>query len=189
MIMYSNNKIDLSNSRSPHSFGNKLYRVVWACVWLLLFRPSPKIFHFWRRALLRIFGAEIGKKVNIHPSVRIWAPVNLVMKDFSCLASGVDCYCVDKITIGEHATVSQYCYLCAATHDYEHVEMPLISAPIKIGTQAWVTACVFIGPGVEIGEGAVVGATSTVVKNIPPWSVAVGNPAKVIKKREIMRGE
>ena len=120
-----------------------------------------------------------------YPSVKIWAPWNLEMGDHSCLASGVDCYCVDKITIGAHSTVSQYSYLCSASHDYTNAGMPLVTAPIVIGERAWITADVFVGPGVTIGDGAVITARSSVFSDIKPWVVARGNPAVEIKPRVI----
>ena len=107
------------------------------------------------------------------------------MGDHSCLASGVDCYCVNKITIGAHSTVSQYSYLCSASHDYTDANMPLVSAPIVIGERAWITADVFVGPGVTIGEGAVIAARSSVFTDIAPWVVAKGNPAVAVKPRVI----
>lgn len=159
-------------------------RLIWSWCWLILYRPSPVLLHAWRRMLLRMFGATIGAKAHPYPSAKIWAPWNLEMRDGSCLAQYVDCYCVSAIVIGKNATVSQYSYLCAASHDYRDPAMPLISAPITIDDNAWVAADVFVGPGVIIGKGAVVGARSTVIESIPAWSVAVGNPAKVIKHRE-----
>ena len=165
------------------SFRNRVARVVWAGVWLFLFRPTPRLFHVWRCMLLRIFGAKLGKSVHPYPSAKIWAPWNLEMGDHSCLSEQVDCYCVDKISIGAHAMVSQYSFLCTATHDYTNPAMPLITAPITIGKHAWVTADVFVAPGVEIGEGAVINARSSVFSSIEPWVVAAGNPAIPIKKR------
>jgi putative colanic acid biosynthesis acetyltransferase WcaF len=106
------------------------------------------------------------------------------MGDYSCLSHDVDCYCVAPIKIGAHATVSQYSYLCAASHDCGDPLMPLITAPISIGQGAWVAADVFIGPGVVVGEGAVVGARSSVFKDVEAWTVVVGNPAKFLKRRE-----
>jgi putative colanic acid biosynthesis acetyltransferase WcaF len=146
---------------------------------------SPKVFHGWRRFLLRLFGARIGKGAHPYPSAKIWAPWNLEMGDHSCLGQNVDCYCVDRIKIGSHATVSQYSYLCAATHDYGDANMPLITAPIIIRDGAWLAADVFIGPGVTIGEGAVVGARSSVFQDIEAWTIVAGTPAKFIKKREL----
>jgi len=176
-------QIDVSYCPSSHSLLNKIGRVLWGIVWLLLFRPSPKIFHGWRRFLLRMFGAKIGKGVHPYPSAKIWAPWNLEMGDHSCLSHDVDCYCADKIRIGSHATVSQYSFLCTASHDYTNPHMPLVTAPIEIGDGAWITADVYVAPGVTIGEGAVIGVRSSVFKDVEPWTVAAGNPATFIKKR------
>jgi putative colanic acid biosynthesis acetyltransferase WcaF len=139
--------------------------------------------HSWRCLLLKLFGAKLGLQVHPYPSVKIWAPWNLEMGDHSCLANGVDCYCVDKITIGAHSTVSQYSYLCSASHDYTDASMPLVSAPIEIGERAWITTDVFVGPGVNIGDGAVIAARSSVFSDIAPWVVAKGNPAVAVKPR------
>ena len=178
-------EIDLSNRQSEHSFRNKAGRWIWGLVHLFLFRPSPRCFHAWRRSLLRTFGASIGRNVRIYPSARIWAPWNLEMKDHSCLGPDVDCYCVARVRIGAHAVVSQYSYLCAASHDYTRLHLPLISAPITIEDGAWVTADVFVAMGVTIGSGAIVGARSAVFKNVEPWTVVGGNPARFLKRREI----
>jgi putative colanic acid biosynthesis acetyltransferase WcaF len=105
------------------------------------------------------------------------------MEENSCLANDVDCYCVAKVTIGRDAIVSQYSYLCAASHDYEAATFQLVSAPIVIRPSAWLGADCFIGPGVEIGEGAVIGARSTVVRNVPSQAVVVGNPARFVRFR------
>ncbi|BDD87661.1 hypothetical protein DPPLL_20260 [Desulfofustis limnaeus] len=107
------------------------------------------------------------------------------MGDYACLSEKVDCYCVDRIYIGSHTTVSQYSFLCTASHNYTQTEMPLVTAPINIGERVWITADVFVGPGVKIGDGAVVTARSSVFKDIPPWTVARGNPAVPEKKRAL----
>jgi putative colanic acid biosynthesis acetyltransferase WcaF len=106
------------------------------------------------------------------------------MADHNCLSFNVDCYCVAPVKIGSHVTVSQYSYLCCATHDYEDPNMPLIALPIVIQDQAWVCADVFVAPGVTIGQGAVVGARASVFKDVEPWAVVAGNPARFIKKRD-----
>lgn len=165
------------------SLGNKLARALWNLVWLLLFRPSPFPFHAWRRFLLRTFGAKVGRRAHPYPSARIWAPWNLIMSDQSCLSHYVDCYCVDQIYLGPRVTVSQYSYLCTASHDYTLREMPLITAAIRIEADAWIAADVFVGPGVTIGEGAVVGARSTVTRDLPSWMVVAGSPPEVIGPR------
>ena len=168
------------------SLGNKIARTVWQVVWLLLYRPTPRAFHAWRCLLLRAFGAKLGRSVHPYPSAKVWAPWNLEMGDHACISEHVDCYCVDRICIGAYATVSQYSFLCSASHDYTRADMPLVTAPIEIGERAWVTADVFVGPGVTIGEGAVVTARSSVFRDIPPWVVASGNPA-IPRKDRIMK--
>ncbi len=162
---------------------NKFARALWGLVWLLLFRPSPILLHAWRRLLLRCFGARIGKRALPYPSARIWAPWNLTMDDDSCISHHVDCYCVDKVYLGQRVTVSQYSFLCTASHNFRKRGMPLVTAPIHIGADAWVTADVFVGPGVRIGEGAVIGARSTVLRTVPPWTVVAGNPVQEIGPR------
>jgi putative colanic acid biosynthesis acetyltransferase WcaF len=106
------------------------------------------------------------------------------MGDHACLSEEVDCYCVDKIRIGAHSTISQYSFLCTASHDYRRPSFPLVTAPITIGERAWVTADVFVGPGVTIGDGAVITARSSVFDDIPSWMVATGNPAVPVRPRE-----
>jgi len=109
------------------------------------------------------------------------------MGDHSCLSHQVDCYCVDKVYLGPRVTVSQYSFLCTASHDYTLQNMPLVIAPICIEADAWVTADVFIGPGVTVGEGAVVGARSSVFRSVKPWTVVAGNPAKEIGPRAMQK--
>ncbi|MCA9029497.1 MAG: hypothetical protein KDA66_01745 [Planctomycetaceae bacterium] len=168
---------------SPHSFSNKVGRVLWAIVYVVLFRPSPRPLHFWRRLLLSLFGAKVGNNARIDPSVRIWAPWNLELGDESALGHNVDCYNVASIRIGQHATVSQYAFLCSATHDISDPHMRLISRPIHIDNQAWVCARAFIAPGVHVATGAVVGAQAVVTRDVEEWTVVAGNPAREIKKR------
>jgi len=127
--------------------------------------------------ILRAFGARIAPGVHPYPTARIWAPWNLTMETASCISDHVDCYSVAPITIGAHATVSQYSYLCSASHDYRDPGLPLIIAPIMIGADAWVAAAAFVGPGVRVGDGAVVGAHSTIVNDVPAWTVVAGSPA------------
>jgi putative colanic acid biosynthesis acetyltransferase WcaF len=166
------------------SLCNKVARGVWEIVWLLLYRPTPRLFHPWRCMLLRLFGAKLGKAVHPYPSSRVWAPWNLEMGDHACLSEGVDCYCVAKISIGAHSTISQYSFLCTASHDHSKAFMPLVAAPITIGERVWITADVFVGPGVTIGDGAVVTARSSVFSDLSPWMVARGNPAIAVKARK-----
>lgn len=170
---------------SPHSLTNRLARVLWGLVYTFLFRPSPRPLHRWRNLILRAFGARLHPTARVYPRARIWGPWNLIMGAHACIADDVDVYNVRPITIGESSTVSQYSYLCGATHDYEDPVHPLVPKPITIGKNVWIAADVFVGPGLTIGDGTVVGARSTVLKDLPEWTVAVGNPARGVKPRII----
>ena len=178
-----------SLNSNDNSFENRFKRILWRIVWVTLFRPSPKRFHFWRRLLLRMFGAGIGKYVRVFPNCRIWAPWNLTMKDNSSLECNTDCYCVDKVRIGRQSHISQYSYLCTTSHDYEKLDMPFVSSPIVIEDYVWICADVFLARGITIGKGAVVGARASVFKDVEPWTVVGGNPAKIIKKRILKDGD
>lgn len=180
--------VDISNKPSPYSFQNKVMRVLWGIVYSSVFRFSPRKCHAWRRWLLRLFGAKLGKNTKVFPSTKVWAPWNLEMGDHSTIAQDVDCYCAGRIRIGSHTTISQYSYLCAASHDYTHPRMLLYTDPITIGNAVWVCADVFVGPGVTIGDGVVVGARSSVFKDLPEWTVCVGSPA-VPKGPRILKSE
>ncbi|MDD3078974.1 MAG: putative colanic acid biosynthesis acetyltransferase [Paludibacter sp.] len=179
-------KIDLSKYNSTFSLSNKLGRVLWNICYWILFRPfNAGFLKGWRRFLLRLFGAKLSAHVNIYSNVKIWAPWNLKMGEYACLAPNVDCYNQGKISIGANTVISQKTTLCASGHDITQSDFPLICKPINIGSQVWISSEAFIGPGVTIGEGAVVGARSAVFKDVEPWTVVGGNPAKFIKKREI----
>ena len=176
-------------SLHPQTYESRARRVLWGLVWWLAYRPSPRLLHGWRRGLLRMFGAVIGEGAHPYPSARIWAPWNLTMGEGSCLGDYVQCYSVDRVTLEPHATVSQYTFLCTASHDYTIRDMPVITAPIRIGRRAWVAADAFIGPGVTIGDGAVVGARASVFRNVDSWTVVGGIPAHIIKKYEPQQDE
>ncbi len=107
------------------------------------------------------------------------------MGEHSCLASEADCYNVAPVFIGAHTTISQGAYLCTASHDVSDPLSRLITAPIRIEDQAWVAAGAFIGMGVTVGQGAVVGARAAVFRDVEPWTIVGGNPAKLLKKRII----
>ncbi|MGJ8761390.1 MAG: putative colanic acid biosynthesis acetyltransferase [Polaribacter sp.] len=168
------------------SVKNKLARLLWFFVWNLLFRPfSMPFFKKWRIFLLKIFGARIGKGCKVMASVKIWAPWNLEMGDYVAIGFDSFCYNPAKIIIGNRVSISQRTHLCSASHDITKKENPLIVATIVIKDRSWVAADAFVGMGVTIGKGAVVGARSAVFKDVDAWTVVGGNPAKFIKKRVI----
>ena len=158
-------------------------RALWALAWPF-FRLSPRpLFWSYRVWLLRCFGARIGKAVNISPSAHIMIPWNLEIGDYSALGDGVWIYNLGQITIGSQVTISQRAHLCGGTHDYESTRRELLKPPIRIGDMAWICTEAFVGPGVTVGEGAVVGARAVAVKDVAPWSVVAGNPCRFIKQR------
>lgn len=179
-------EIDLSKYQNALSRRNQMVRVLWSMVWGILARPLPRsLCSGWKRFLLRMFGAEIDRTAIIYSSAKVYYPPNLVMQAHSCLDERVNCYNVDKITIGANTTVSQGAFLCTASHDISDPFNHLVTAPILIEDQAWIAADAFIGMGVVIHQGAVVGARAAVFKDVDSWVVVGGNPAKVIKKRII----
>ena len=161
-------------------------RFIWNICYLLLFRYSPRPFHFWRALILQLFGAKIGVGCHVYPGVTIWSPWNLSLVDHVVIGDGVVLYSMAEILIGDYSTVSQGVNLCCGTHDYNSSNFQLFAKPIEIGSHAWICSEAFIHPGVSIPDGVVVGARSVVTKNLPDmWSVYSGNPAKKIGTRKI----
>ena len=183
-------ELDLAHYKNRHTLRSKCIRALWNVVWLVLFRPTPRgnLFRPWRIFLLKLFGAKVRWSSNVLPSCRIWQPLNLTMGAYACLSEDVDCYSVAEIRIGDQATVSQGVKLCSAGHDISSRIMELTYAPIVIGDKAWVAGWSIILPGVTIGEGAVVAAGAVVAKDVDPWAVVGGNPAKFIKNR-VLKGD
>lgn len=181
----TNIQVDLTQYKNKLSLKNKLGRALWGIVYYLFFRTAPfSLLNGWRIFLLRCFGAKLRGKVSVHRTTRIWAPWNLEMNTTG-LAKYVNCYNINKVTIGYCAVVSEGAYLCTASHDITSHQHPLISASIVIEDQAWVATEAFIGMGVTVGQGAVVGARAAVFKNVPSWTVVGGNPAKFLKQRTL----
>lgn len=170
------------------ALGNRLYRLAWAATWLLLARWTPPPLRAWRRLLLRLFGARVAPTANVYASARIWSPANLVIGDHAAIGPGAIVYSMARITIGAHAIISQRAHLCAGTHDVEDPAFQLRARPIAIGARAWVAAEAFVGPGVTIGEGAVLGARGCAMRDLPPWTVHGGNPATHLRDRRIRFG-
>ncbi|WP_200305432.1 WcaF family extracellular polysaccharide biosynthesis acetyltransferase [Paracraurococcus ruber] len=176
---------DLSRFVLPRGFRGRsaVYVQFWWIIQSLLFRTSPQICKGWRRFILRCFGAEIGPRVQVRPRVRVTYPWKVRIGAHAWVGDDVEIYSLGPISIGRNAVVSQGSYLCAGTHDHRDPTFPIRGEPIVIEDEAWVAAGCFIGPGVTIGRGAVVGARSVVLSDIPPGMMAAGHPARVLGPR------
>jgi len=176
--------IQANRGAQKYSQSEMVRRILWT-LGQLAFRFSPRPCFGWRRLVLRCFGASVGRHVNTYPSTRIYFPWNLTVGDWSAIGEDVLVYNLGPVTIGERATISHRAHLCAGTHDYTQPDLPLLKPPVTIGDQAWICADAFVGPGVRVGEGAVVGARAVVTKDVAPWTVVAGNPARVVKQRTL----
>ena len=163
--------------------------VLWSIVQTTFFRWSPQIAYRWRNTLLRIFGARVGRGVKIRPTAKITHPWRLAIGPDCWIGDEVILYTVAQTTIESDVVVSQRSYLCSATHDYTAATFDTTARPITLRAGAWVATDVFIGPGVTIGSGTVVGARSSVFSDLPPGMVCYGYPARPIKKRVMRSGD
>ena len=162
---------------------NRAARALWIVTWKLLASWTPPPLKAWRRLLLRLFGARLHPTANVRGTTRVWWPGNLEMGPYASLGPDVICYNVARVTLEAGASVSQRAHLCSAGHDIDDIAFPLVARPIVIGRNAWVAAEAFVGPGVRIEEGAVLGARAVTVRDLAAFTVYVGNPARAVRQR------
>ena len=176
---------DLSRFRLPPGFRGRSAPIVflWQIVQGSLFACSPQFAHGWRRFLLRAFGARVGRAVIVRPSARITYPWKVAIGEYAWIGDHAELYSLGPITIGAHSVISQRVYLCAGTHDYRAMDFAIHAPPITIGSEVWIATDVFVAPGVRIGDCAVIGARSSVFRDIEAGVVAFGSPATVQGKR------
>ena len=180
-------RANLGKDGPSFSLSNRVARALWIVTWGLLASWTPPPMRPWRRFILRCFGAKLGAGSDVRGGARVWYPRHLQMGDRAVLASKVNCYNMAPITIGADAIVSQGAHLCAGSHDITSPVFQLTTRSISIGANAWIAAEAFVGPGVEVGEGAVLGARGVAFRSLEPWSVYAGNPAQRIKQRVMRR--
>jgi putative colanic acid biosynthesis acetyltransferase WcaF len=161
----------------------RMKRLAWNLVWTLLYRLSPRPFHGWRTMLLRIFGAKMGPHCHFYPRSKVWAPWNLVCDDQVTAADGAEIYNPAPMSFGSHAILSQDSYICGATHDYDDPAFPLIAYAMHVGARSWICARASVVPGVNVGEGAVLGLGSVATRDLEPWTLYAGVPALKVKER------
>jgi putative colanic acid biosynthesis acetyltransferase WcaF len=162
---------------------HRLFRVGWSLGWWLLARWTPPPFHPWRRLVLRAFGAQVGRGARVHASVQVWYPPALRIGPGALIGPGVRLYNQGRIEVGARAVLSQRAHLCASSHDIADPRFALRLRPIRVGARAWIAAEAFVGPGVTVGEGAVVAARAALFDAAEPWGVYRGNPAAYWKPR------
>ncbi len=170
--------------RPAFSVRDRARRLVWNVCWLFLYRPSPRPLHAWRAMLLGVFGAQMGPHCHFYPGSRVYAPWNLVCADQVTAGDGVEIYNPAPLRLGSHAILSQGAYVCGATHDFDDPGFPLLSYAMEIGPYAWICARACVGPGVRVGEGAVLGLASVTARDLEPWTVYAGSPAVRVKARQ-----
>jgi len=134
-----------------------------------------------RAGVLRAFGAKIGAGVVIRSGADISFPWRLAVGDHVWIGEGVRILSLASVTVGSHVCLSQEAFLCTGSHDYLSPKFSLVVRPIVIGGGTWIAARAFVGPGVTVGERAVVAAAAVVVKDVPEGAVVGGNPARRIK--------
>jgi putative colanic acid biosynthesis acetyltransferase WcaF len=159
--------------------------LVWAVVSLILFRLCPLKLSGLKCSVLRRFGAKVGRGVVIKPQVKITFPWKLTLGDHVWL--GEECWLLNlaPIIIEDNACISQRAFLCTGNHSYTSPAFDLITKPIQVGQGAWIGANAFVGPGVAVGTHAVLTAGSVATKDLQPYGIYQGNPAVLIKQRQI----
>ncbi|WP_093317393.1 putative colanic acid biosynthesis acetyltransferase [Sphingomonas jatrophae] len=167
------------------SLRNRIERAVFMAVWAVAASWTPPPLHRWRCMLLRLFGARIGRGVRLYGSTIVWHPANLAIADGATIGPRVRLYNQGRISIGEHVVISQGAHVCASSHDVRDLAFQLVLRPIRIDARAWIAADAFVGPGVTVGEGAVLGACGVAVRNLDPWTIYRGNPAVAVKQRHV----
>jgi putative colanic acid biosynthesis acetyltransferase WcaF len=172
-----------SAQESPWPAGDRLRRLLWELSWSVFCEWTPKPFNPWRLFWLRLFDAKIHGTPFVHQRARIAIPWNLTIGDRACLGDRANAYSLGEIEIGPRATVAQEVYLSTGSHDFARPEIPLVTAKITIGEEAFIGARAFVMPGVTIGARSVVGACSVVTRDVPADTVAAGNPCHVLRPR------
>ncbi len=167
------------------SLSNRLYRLLWSLVYSLFFCWTPVYLFKWRVLLLKIFGCQLDWSARIYPTSKIWSPKNIRLGSNVTIAPRVRIYNQGFIEIGDGSLISQDSTLCASTHDYKKTGFSLLLKPITIGKNVWVCSEAFVGPGVHLGDGVVLGARAVAKKNLDAWSVYDGNPCKKVNTRNM----
>jgi putative colanic acid biosynthesis acetyltransferase WcaF len=145
--------------------------------WVLLGTPlmaSELPGSAWRRALLRAFGARIGRGGRIKPRLRVKFPWRLTLGDDCWLGEAVWIDNLAPVCIGDRVCISQGAYLCTGNHDYSSPGFDLRLGTITIDDDAWIAAMAIVAPGTHVSAGAVVGLGAVVAGVVAPGSIIRG---------------
>jgi acetyltransferase-like isoleucine patch superfamily enzyme len=133
---------------------------------------------------------QVGEQTLFEPGVWITAPgaARLRIGSGTFLNQGVMVASLALVEIGDHCMFANGCFISDAAHRFDDPDQPVpwqgftSKGPTRIGDNVWCGAHVVITSGVTIGERSVIGANSVVTRDIPPFSIAAGSPAKVLRK-------
>jgi len=180
-------KVDLSrpdNSEYPKG-RSALVQALWYFAGLPLLRSHLVPISRLKCAVLRLFGARIGRGVYIKPGVRVKFPWYLAVGDFCWLGEDLWIDNLAAVEIESDVCISQGAYLCTGNHDWTTPNMKLFRRPIRIESGSWIGARAILCPGVVIGSGSVIAAGSVVTRKIGPYQVWAGNPAVYVRERRL----
>jgi len=143
-------------------------------LFFLNYTPLPSSF---RVGLLRLFGAKMGNGVVVRNNVNISYPWRLTVGDDVWIGDDVMIISHGSVIIESSVCVSQRAFLCAGSHRFRSPGFDLVTKPIIIRRGSWIASMAFVAMGVEIGPDSMVGAGAVVLKNVPPGTTVLGNPA------------
>jgi putative colanic acid biosynthesis acetyltransferase WcaF len=156
-------------------------------LWYFLGYPLVKSewlpFSQLRVLVLRCFGATLGQQVRIKPGVKVKFPWRLTVGDHVWIGEDAWLDNLAPIVIESHVCISQGVYLCTGNHDWSHPHFQLQVSGIHIQEGSWLAAKSVVGPGVIIGQGAVLALGSVTGKSLSAMTIYAGNPAQPIKIR------
>jgi acetyltransferase-like isoleucine patch superfamily enzyme len=178
---------EIMSARYPFHYG----LVVWfeTIMHVLFALPRFRLLNALKSTFLRIAGAEIGKRVVYYPGVWIMSGRGLKLGDDVDLALGVVVTTHGGVQIGHRTLVGYRAQILSSNHRIPAGRDPIFfagheSAPIRIGNDVWIGAHAIVLPGVTIGDGAVVAAGSIVNRDVPPYEIVGGVPARMLRVRD-----
>lgn len=178
-------KTDLSTySNKGYTPGaNPVTRIIWYFTNILFFMNPLNPLSSFKIFLLRMFGADVGKGVNIKPSVNIKYPWRLKIGNYAWIGENVWIDNLDDVMIGDHCCLSQGAMLLCGNHNYKTETFDLFIGKIILEDGVWIGANATVCPGITCKSHAILTAGSVATKTLEPFSIYQGNPAIKIRNR------